>query len=211
MTVSTPERVSRSRLSALRVVPITCEALSAVAIWAPMRPILVEAPAMSTLCPAWNSAVARASCSVSSPVDSAQAMSGRARPVGQNEPVVGEHVVSKRGQGRSHHRVANRPVVNALAESDDLGGVLKLRDELLAYYRVVNPLPATAMLHDVVLGPADTELIAARREFSDEVGELAVVGISADLGSQDRRDVVGGLIPIRGELPSTRTEEQNRA
>lgn len=148
---------------------------------------------------------------MSSPVGSAQAMSGRARPVGQNEPVVGKHVVSERGRDRSHHRVANRPVVNASAESDDLAGVLKPGDELLAYYRVVNPLPAATMLHDIVLGPADTELIAARREFSDEVGEPAVVGISADLGSQEHHDVVGGLIPIQGELPSTRIEEQNRA
>lgn len=47
---------------------------------------------------------------------------------------------------------------------------------------MVETLGTTAVQADVVCGPAGAEVLAAGAEFADEIGEAAVVGISAGFG-----------------------------
>ena len=76
---------------------------------------------------------------------------------------------------------------------------------------MVEALGARLVGADVVRGPADAEVLAARRELADEVGEVAVVRIAAGLGAQHRDGVVGGALPVEEEAPGPRVEEDEPA
>ena len=67
---------------------------------------------------------------------------------------------------------------------------------------------AGAVELDVVGGPADAELVAACRQFADEVGEPLVVWVASGGGAQDGDGVVGDGVPVDEELSGVRAEEQ---
>ena len=73
--------------------------------------------------------------------------------------------------------------------------------------RVVDQLDAGGVDLDVVGGPAATELIAAGRQLTDQIGEAPVVWVASGLGAQDGDRVVGGLVPVAEELGGVRVEE----
>src|SRR5437870_5207426 len=77
----------------------------------------------------------------------------------------------------------------------------------MAEGRVVEAHRAGAMEQDLVGGPTGLELRAPRREPADQVGQGAVGGISAGLGSQEGDHVVGGGLPVDGERPRARVQE----
>ena len=60
---------------------------------------------------------------------------------------------------------------------------------------------------NVVSSPANTEILAARRQLADEIGEGPVVGVAAGLGAQERHDIVGDGLPVREEVRGPRIEE----
>lgn len=59
----------------------------------------------------------------------------------------------------------------------------------------------------VVRGPAGAELLAAGREFADEVGQLAVAGVAAGFGAQQRDGGVRDVVPVWIEAVGLRVEE----
>ena len=65
---------------------------------------------------------------------------------------------------------------------------------------MVEALHAGAVELDVVLGPADSEVVAAGGQLADQVGERAVVGVAAGFGAQDADGVVGDGVPVDEEL-----------
>ena len=60
---------------------------------------------------------------------------------------------------------------------------------------------------DVVGGPERPEQLAARRQLTDEVGELAVVRVAAGFRAQDGDDVVRDAVPVDVEGGGARVEE----
>src|SRR2546425_320306 len=68
-------------------------------------------------------------------------------------------------------------------------------------------LDASAVELDVVGGPADTELLAARGQLADQVGEPPVVGVASGLGAKEGHDVVGDPLPLDVELGRAGVQE----
>ncbi len=64
---------------------------------------------------------------------------------------------------------------------------------------------AAAVMADVVCCPAGAELLATRRQFTNEIVQTTIVEVSAGFGMQDGNDDVGGEVPVRvecvGSLP----------
>jgi hypothetical protein len=60
---------------------------------------------------------------------------------------------------------------------------------------------------DVMLGPPAAELLAAGRELADQVGQLAVVGVTAGFGPQQRDGGVGDVVPAGVEVAGDRVEK----
>jgi len=73
---------------------------------------------------------------------------------------------------------------------------------------VVEALDAGAVEPDVVGGPADTELLAARGQLADHVGEPPVVGVASGLGAQEGHDVAGDALPVEVELGRAGVQEE---
>ena len=72
---------------------------------------------------------------------------------------------------------------------------------------MVNPLQAAVVITDVVLGPADAELLALGRELADQIGEVAVVRIATRFAAQDGDGVVRDPFPIDEERRRAWVEE----
>ena len=68
-------------------------------------------------------------------------------------------------------------------------------------------LDAAAVVLDVVRGPADPELVASGGQLTDQVGELAVVGVAAGFGAQAADGGVGDAVPVAIELGRGGVEE----
>ena len=66
----------------------------------------------------------------------------------------------------------------------------------VAHDGVPDVLDAGAVDPHVVRRPPGAELVAARRQLADEVGQPAVVRVSAGLGTEDRHGVVRGALPV---------------
>ena len=77
--------------------------------------------------------------------------------------------------------------------------------------RVVDALGAGAVEAHVVRRPADAELVAARRQLADQVGQLAVVGVAAGLGAQVRDELGGDALPVGVEVAAAGSRNVNRA
>lgn len=73
---------------------------------------------------------------------------------------------------------------------------------------VVQALEAGAVERDLVRGPADSELLAARRELPDEVGERLVVRVPAGRGPEDGDAGVGGALPVVEEVAGAGAQER---
>src|SRR6476620_1747470 len=82
-----------------------------------------------------------------------------------------------------------------------------VREVEVTHHGVVQSFGAGGVDADVVAGPAGAELLTARREFADEVGQVAVVGVAAGLCLQDGDGVVSSLAPVAEELPGAGVEE----
>ena len=76
---------------------------------------------------------------------------------------------------------------------------------------VVEELDAGGVDPYVVGGPPDPELVAAGGQIPDQVGQLSVVGIASDLGSQQGNGVVGDLVPARKNSVACGSRKMNRA
>jgi hypothetical protein len=72
-------------------------------------------------------------------------------------------------------------------------------------------LDAGAVELDVVGGPADTELLAARGQLADQVGQCAVVGVASGLGAKEGHDVVGDPLPLDVVLGRARVQKDDAA
>ena len=72
---------------------------------------------------------------------------------------------------------------------------------------MVDQLDAGGVDLDIMRCPSTPELVAAGRQFTDQIGEAPVVRVAAGLGAQDRDRVVGGLVPVTEELGGVRVEE----
>jgi hypothetical protein len=72
---------------------------------------------------------------------------------------------------------------------------------------VVERLGAAAVLADVVGGPPDAEVLALHGEFTDEVGEVAVVGIAAGFGPKIADACIRDTLPVRVEPAGLAIEE----
>lgn len=68
-------------------------------------------------------------------------------------------------------------------------------------------LDAGAVEPDVVGGPANTELLAARGQLADQVGQRAVVGVASGLSAKEGHDVVGDPLPLDVELGRASVQE----
>ena len=89
------------------------------------------------------------------------------------------------------------------AELHRLVAEIQLTDD-----RVVDTLGAGAVEAHVVRRPADAELVAARRQLADEVGELAVVGVAACLGAQVSDELGGDVLPLGIEVRGDGIQER---
>ena len=76
---------------------------------------------------------------------------------------------------------------------------------------MVEALGAGLVGADVVRGPAGAEVLAARGELADEVGEVAVVRIASGLGAQHRDGVVGDALPVEEEALARGSRKTKRA
>src|SRR3954469_12673194 len=70
-----------------------------------------------------------------------------------------------------------------------------VREVELAHEGVAEALAAGVVDAHVMRGPKGAERVRARRELSDEVGEVAVVRVAARLRAEARDDVVRDLVP----------------
>jgi hypothetical protein len=66
--------------------------------------------------------------------------------------------------------------------------------------------PVLVQAH-VVRGPEVAELLAAGGELADQVAQVAVVGVAACFGAQQRDGGSGDLVPVGVEVPRDRGEE----
>lgn len=55
---------------------------------------------------------------------------------------------------------------------------------------------------------ADPEVVAARRQFSDQVRQALVVRVTGRGAAQQGESVVGGLIPVAPEVAGVPVQEQ---
>ncbi len=60
----------------------------------------------------------------------------------------------------------------------------------------------------VVRCPSSPERFAADREFADESGESAIVGIGAGGATHDRDGLVGDALPVGVHLPGARVQKE---
>ena len=88
------------------------------------------------------------------------------------------------------------------------GDLHRLEGQLqLPHHRVPDQLGAAGVEADVVLGPERAELLAAGRQFADQLREPVVVGIAAGLAAQGGDGVAGDRRPVGEELDGARGEE----
>jgi hypothetical protein len=66
---------------------------------------------------------------------------------------------------------------------------------------VVNAFDPSAVVADIVCGPAVPESIAAGNELSDQIGELLVERVLPGVAAQGRDDAGRVLLPVREEDP----------
>jgi hypothetical protein len=76
---------------------------------------------------------------------------------------------------------------------------------------VVESFGAGAVELDVVGGPPDPEVVAARRKLTDEVGEALVVWVASGGGAQDRDSVVRDVVPVLENSGAFGLRNKNRA
>jgi hypothetical protein len=83
-----------------------------------------------------------------------------------------------------------------------IGGELEafVGEEEVADDRVVERLGSSGVPAHVVRVPEGAEGLALGRELSDELVEVAVVGVAAGLGTQKGDSVPGGSVPVRVEV-----------
>ena len=68
-------------------------------------------------------------------------------------------------------------------------------------------LGAAAVLGDVVGGPHASEVVAAHRQLTDELGEVAVVGVAGGFGAEAADGCCGEVFPSSVEDARPRVEE----